>query len=364
MEDKNKKLTESYSTWGSKILQHADVLNSIQNEKFFKPITVQLAPVEACDSDCPFCSVAGRPLKNRMSFDQINQVLNDFRTLGAKSVEITGGGNPMLWRHKGKNINDIIDVAYRLGYEIGIITNSNDFRFLNPDSYKKIKWVRVSLIKLDEGKKPEDYNFREFPQEKLGFSYIIYEGSEHPDPLSRTGKAYSGTTVETVKGMIRIVEMHPKAKFVRIAGNCLIKGNNESIKDQFKDVVSMVNSQENFFLKDIGTNDSPFKEGCYVGAIRPYVASCPDGEGYYVYACTSHVLQKRNYDKKYALCEIKDIMKTWYEFSENYKKYGYPYQIKENCGKQWDQTCTFCYYYNNNKILHTVSQELPDKNFA
>lgn len=45
-------LTQKYSTWGDKLLQHADVLNSIQNDGVFKPITIQLAPTEGCDSDC------------------------------------------------------------------------------------------------------------------------------------------------------------------------------------------------------------------------------------------------------------------------------------------------------------------------
>ena len=86
MAKKNKKLsheelTQSYSTWGDKLLQHTDVLNSIQNDKVFKPINIQLAPLEACDSDCPFCSVAGRPLKSYIPFKDIKQILTDFKTL-------------------------------------------------------------------------------------------------------------------------------------------------------------------------------------------------------------------------------------------------------------------------------------------
>ena len=106
MSDENKKdlsheeLTQVYSTWGDKLLQHTDVLDSIQSKKKFKPITIQLAPLEACDSDCPFCSVAGRPLKSYIPFKDIKQILTDFKTLGAKSVEITGGGNPMLYRDR------------------------------------------------------------------------------------------------------------------------------------------------------------------------------------------------------------------------------------------------------------------------
>lgn len=367
----HEELTQAYSTWGDKLLQHTDVLNSIQNEKKFKPITIQLAPVEMCDSDCPFCSVAGRPLKSYIPFKKIEKILTDFRDLGAKSVEITGGGNPMLYRDKEtkKNINDIIRVAYRLGLDIGIITNTHKFRRLEPDVHSMINWIRVSLIKLDEGINPEDYDFGGFPYEKLGFSYIIYDGQKDkdgnyiPDELSRTKRIYKGTTKETIEKMAKLIKLHPDAKFVRIAGNCLIKGNNASVRDRFKDVVKSVDENNKFFIKDIGYDDNPYNGGCYVGLIRPYIAPNPHGGDYQVYACTSYVLNKRTYDLDWSLGGVDDIKQIWNNANENYRKHGYPYEIKNNKGKNWNDTCKYCFYKFNNKLLHTVANEMPDKNF-
>jgi hypothetical protein len=363
---KHEELTQKYSTWGDKLLQHADVLHSIQHHKEFKPITIQLAPTEVCDSDCPFCSVAGRPLKSSMKFDKLEQCLRDFRTLGAKSVEITGGGNPLLYRDKeaGKNINDVIRLAADLGYDIGIITNSHNLKQLDPVLFDKISWIRVSLIQLDEGKNPEDYNFCGFPESKLGLSYIIYETGGVVDALSRTKRAYQGTTAETIHRIARVVELNPGVKFVRIAGNCLIKGNNANVRSEYKEIIDAIDTHQKFFIKDIGYDDSPFDDGCYVGLIRPYVAAHPQGNGeYYVYICTSHVLNTRVYDLDYALCEVRDILKTWAECNERYKMFGYPYEIKCNGGSDWCSSCNFCYYKFNNKLLHTVAQEMPDKNF-
>ena len=79
MENKHEELTQKYSTWGDKLLQHADVLHSIQKDKIFKPITVQLSPTETCSSGCPFCSVAERPLKSYLPMKKIKKVLNDFK---------------------------------------------------------------------------------------------------------------------------------------------------------------------------------------------------------------------------------------------------------------------------------------------
>jgi hypothetical protein len=82
-----------------------------------------------------------------------------------------------------------------------------------------------------------------------------------------------------------------------------------------------------------------------------------------VYACTSHVLNKQNYDLDYALCDIDNIIPTWEKMNHNYAELGYPYEIKSNCGKDWVDSCKYCYYKFNNKLLHTVAQEMPDKNF-
>jgi hypothetical protein len=359
--------TQQYSTWGDKLLQHTDVLYSIQKEQIFKPITVQLAPCEMCDSDCPFCSVAARPLKSFMPFIQIEKCLRDFVILGAKSIEITGGGNPLLYRDKKakKDINDIIDLAYSMGLKIGIITNTEKLgRHLKEEVYHKIDWIRISLIKLDEGKNPEDYDFCGFPENKMGFSYIIYDGTNGiPDELSRTNKPYSGTSKESIQKMANLVELHPEIKFVRIAGNCLIKGKNQVIKDQYTEIISAIDKYDKFFIKDIGEDDVPFNSGCYVGAIRPYIAPHPSGGEYQVYVCTSHVLEHRIYDLDYSLGSVENILDIWESMSQKYREEGYPYEIRNNSGDNWCNSCPHCFYKFNNKLLHTVSQEMPDKDF-
>jgi len=374
-DDDNFELTQSYSTWGDKLLQHTDVLNSIQNEKTFKPITVQLAPVESCDSDCPFCSVADRPIKSYMKFKDIKKVLDDFKSLGAKSLELTGGGNPMLYRDREtrEDINDIIEYAHSLNYDIGIITNSNNIKKIKKDNHHKINWIRISLIKLDEGKNPKDYFFNDFPYEKLSFSYIIYDGIKNkegeyiPDELSRTKRVYKGTTVKTIERMAELVELHPDIKFVRIAGNCLIKGNNAKVKSKYYDIIKRIDKLNKFFVKDIGYEDYPYKKGCYVGLIRPYIAPDPHGKNdYQVYICTSHVLNKRNYDLNWSLGNINNIKEIWGNANKNYRKTGIPYKLKSDKDKEevdWCKSCKYCYYKNNNKLIHTVCNEMPDKNF-
>lgn len=363
MTDRNLEMTQIYTSFGgSKLLQHADVLDSIQNKQKFKPVMVELCPTEVCDSDCPFCSVAGRPIKSFMPFSDIKTVLEDFRTLGAKSLEITGGGNPMLYRDRncGADINDIVECAYNLGYKTGIITNSHNLKRLKPEVHDMVHWLRVSLIQLDEGKNPEDYDFNGFPVDRIAFSYITYDTGGVMDPLSRTKKAYPGTTVESIRRVAKLVELHPLIKFVRIYGNCLIKGGHPHYKSQYQDIVNEVDKFDKFFIKEIGMDDNPFDDACYIGMLRPYIAPDPIGGNYQVYTCNSFVLNKRTYDLDYSLCNVHNIIPTWNEMNKRYQEKGYPYEVKGNKGRGWLDTCKYCYYQFSNRLLHGVAQKQED----
>jgi hypothetical protein len=362
--------TQKFSTWGDKLLQHTDVLYAIQYEDKFKPINIQLALCEICDSDCPFCSVAARPLKSYIPWNKLVKLLQDFRTLGAKSIEITGGGNPLLYRDKEakKDINDVIIAAYDLGFDIGIITNSEKIdRHINSNVYDMINWLRISLIKLDEGKNPEDYSFGNFPREKLGFSYIIYDSTNGvPDELSRTNKPYEGTTVQTIEKIARLVELHPEVKFCRVAGNALINNYQVTIQQKWRNILESLDKHSKFFIKDVWDATKAFEDGCYMGLIRPYIAPHPDSGDYQVYICTSHVLEARTYKLEFSLGSIDNVIEIWNNCNLNYAKLGYPYEVRENKGGCWTKACGTCLYYNNNRLLHTVAQQMDinDRNFA
>ena len=368
MSNQHEDLTQKFSTWGDKLLQHADRLNEIQNQRQIRPITVQLALTEVCDSDCPFCSVAGRPIKSRMPWATVVQVLDDFSDLGAKAVELTGGGNPMLYSDSGKDINDVIMYARSCGLDVGLITNSHNLKRLHRHVHPSLTWVRISLIQLDEGREPEDFDFNGFPEDRLGFSYIIYENPTWPEPtpdsMSRTGRAYEGTTQETIRRIARLVELHPQVKFVRLAGDCLVQGDNKRVASKWKPVVDEIDRWGKFFLKDIQDQDVPYDAACYVGLLRPYVSAHPDGGDYQVDICSSYVLNKRTYDLDYSLCSTRDIINTWRWLNRRFKNDGYPYQVKGNGGHGWCATCHHCFYQNNNRLIHTVATELPDRNFA
>ena len=74
-------------------------------------------------------------------------------------------------------------------------------------------------------------------------------------------------------------------------------------------------------------------------------------------------MNTRTYDLNHSLCSVDKILPTWEILNKNYKEKGYPYEVNNNKGKEWCNSCKYCYYKFNNKLLHTVSHSMPDKNF-
>lgn len=99
--------------------------------------------------------------------------------------------------------------------------------------------------------------------------------------------------------------------------------------------------------------------------IRPYIAPQPSGEGsYQAYICNSHVLfSGQRYNMDFSLCNVEDVVESYARLNENYRKHGYPYEVRGNGGKNWRSTCKLCFYQPNNELLHSVVSEIPDKNF-
>lgn len=332
--------TQEFSTVGDKMLQHCEVLDSIQNKKKWKPITFQLVPTAVCDFNCHFCSVKNRDKTLSLDFKDIKKALKDFRSLGAKALEITGGGNPLLY----PQINEVIDLGYKLGYDIGIISNSiTPSKYLTKESVDKLTWYRASLSvfhNYTKGysvyKRYQFYNFDIIPKGKLSFSYIINKD----------------TTEEILKEIYELVKSRPDAKFVRIAPNCLEPETIKSFKEKWSPLIEKIDKTGKFFFKEIGQHYTAYPDFCAVGMIRPYV--CEDG---YVYACSSFLLRHRKLEPQFRIGHITDIKGMYKRANELYRKTGKPYNVPI-------ETCFHCLLPGNNKLLHTVCRSMNDKNFA
>lgn len=84
-----------YTSTQNKLLHNLDRLKEMQ-KGYFRPISIQLAPTNKCNLNCVMCSVADRNKSEELSLEQSIQVLTDFKTLGAKTVEFSLKGDEII----------------------------------------------------------------------------------------------------------------------------------------------------------------------------------------------------------------------------------------------------------------------------
>jgi len=324
--------TQNYATFGDKLLQHLDVLKDIQEKGIWRPVMFQLSPTGACEFNCEMCSVKYRDKTKLLPFDQIEKAMRDFKDLGAKAVEITGGGNPLLY----PKINEVIDLAHKLGFDIGLISNSPvPSRFLKKESVDKLTWYRASLSGLDLFENIE-YDFSIIPKGILGFSYILN----------------NKTTEGTIKKVADLVDQRPDVKFVRIAPDCLDRPLIKTFKKKWGGIIDKINESGKFFLKEMSDKFLAYPDFCGIGLIRPYCTE--DGN---IYVCNSYLLRKRKYEDEWIIGHITDVKGMYKRANKMFKETRKPYKVNI-------AGCYHCLFSNNNKILHTIIKDIKDKNFA
>ena len=129
----------------NKILHHPDKLSEwYYSGDTSSPITVKVDLTNVCNHTCPGCIdhdlIADN--NNSLSFELICSLLDEFRDLGIKAVNYTGGGEPTT--HKA--FADIIRETHKRGIEIGLICNGTMFHKLPMEELLSMfTWIRVSL---------------------------------------------------------------------------------------------------------------------------------------------------------------------------------------------------------------------------
>jgi len=130
-----------------KFVHMLDELKKVKQGKIVSPVNLQIDPTNYCNNNCRWCYyTTHKHLKEFSKTDQIDtdlaiSIIRQFADLGGKSVEFTGGGEPLL--HKG--FKEMSQAARESGLERALVTNG---RLLSPkivDEVKDYSWVRVSV---------------------------------------------------------------------------------------------------------------------------------------------------------------------------------------------------------------------------
>lgn len=151
----------------NKVIYHPDILAKLKGGEKIYPTRIQLMPCNLCNHNCSFCNYRLENNVNTELFDQVSQLplpilertLADFKDMGGKAIEITGGGEPLLYRHS-KDMFKIIN-EHELEYALitnGVLITEKLAELMAPN----MTWARISI---DAGN-PETYSkIRRAPKE-------------------------------------------------------------------------------------------------------------------------------------------------------------------------------------------------------
>lgn len=362
-----KTLSQSFTSTGSKFWHHPEALEGLRNGKP-RVVVSHLMLTDLCNHTCAFCSVQTRH-GDHLIPESIIRYVETLLPFGLKSVILSGGGNPILYKHRSKDygdrdwdFNDVVDFLHGKGLEIGLITNGmpmdeyggsarKSWKTVRPSTLDKLTWVRISMSGLDH-KENEVYVPDIDPSKTtLGFSYVahdIYEVPEEPnhgkvstpeDLAEHGGNARSVRTFESRRAELRsqIADMvhrhHPR--YVRLLPNCLEVSKIEGRCRDLQEIADAIDPSVVF----VQYKPPEAPPACWLGYLHPVLNS--DG---YVYPCDSCVLNKaagHKFAEPWRICH-------WSEIGEIYS------QPARSLIKDPSKQCPGCVFTRSNQLLHGI----------
>jgi len=305
-----------------KLYKHLDRLQKLQSG-IVSPILIHMSPTNKCQMHCFHCCFKNRKDKTLdMPFGSLKEGMSQFHELGARAVELTGGGEPSLYSH----INETIEfLKLDLGMHMGINTNALESQRVKHWEY--FDWIRVSFNTLD-------------------FYDTINIG-----PIRQSGAYISGcyiwndlTTIEVFEKIVRFADEH---KIVcRIAPDCIRPL--EEIDELVEKVRGIVERYESdyIFLSDFNIDTYRHNTKCYLHLIKPFFYT--DG---YIYPCPStELVQEHNFqvNPDYRVCRYDEVLKFY----------------TTNALDIPERTCSYCKYAKQQIVLEEVLTKTTFNEFA
>lgn len=142
-----------------KLIHHPEALEALRARRHQAPTLVHFMPALACNQHCRFCSYGHRTKddgpeqhgwKNMalmsdafMGADKMRECVADWRAMGVKAVELTGGGEPLIWPH----VDEFLSLAADWGVDLGLVTNGTALTEHRAARFGATnwQWARVSI---------------------------------------------------------------------------------------------------------------------------------------------------------------------------------------------------------------------------
>jgi MoaA/NifB/PqqE/SkfB family radical SAM enzyme len=294
-----------FTSTGIKLLHHPNVIQKLQIAKLATPVSVQIAPTSRCNLKCSFCSNVNRNRHEDLSDKRVRKIIEDCYSLGTKTVEWTGGGDPTQYEW----INDVVWYASSFNcFKQGMISNGIAVKDnIEQRILDRLTWLRISMNCLDY---VDSVDLPEF-KGTLGFSYVM-----------------NSNTTQEVIGRLHELVLKYSPKYVRIVPNCQVSDEEQELNNILYSKTIAEWGEPYFYQAKVFQKP----KNCYWGYFKPFFLH--DG---YVYRCSSVVLNDnadRHFHSRFRWCRIEE--------------WAYMYQKIEPFNPEWCDHCVFC---NQNNIV-------------
>jgi len=354
-------LKDSFTSTGQKFFAHQEAMKSLQNGKGM-PITCHVIPTDTCQHTCAMCSVATRE-GNILAMREIEGFLDQLVPLGLKSVIISGGGNPILYRCKEtkSDFNDLVDMIHGKGLELGLISNGapmkeypdgrTSWKMVRPETLDKFTWIRISMSGLDHDERTVYVPDIDPNKTTLGFSYV-YHDIYHEKNETHHGKvATPEEVIEPGQKIEMAIDRIPwlteqfkhyvgkhSPTYLRLLPNC----NQPALIDERCELLRSVANEVDPTVAFVQYKKPKAPHACYLGYIHPVLNS--DG---FIFPCDSTVLaaaainrHNHKFDTPWRVCH-------WTEIGEYFSR-----PVKSMVDSQ--RLCAGCVFNISNAILERV----------
>lgn len=269
-----------------KLLRNRRLIDHVLTAGKIPPIHPQFIPTNRCNMACPFCSCADEDKELEMSWEQAERAVANLAFLGAAAVTITGGGEPLLYPHIGRLVDEF--AIYQIS--VGLVSNG---LMLNPDLswLSQLRWCRIS--------NGDHRTMSDIYARRLAETVVAHPGVDWAFSHVVSNKP-------NLAEIERVVEFANEHRFTHV----------RLVSDLTDVRVSHMDAVRNW-LEGVGVDLSrvifqdraQYTKGtpCYIGFLKPVIAA--DGQ---VYACcgAQYALDEseRRFPEKLSLGSVDDLV--------------------------------------------------------
>lgn len=291
---------------------------------YIPPVHPSISPTNKCNQDCPFCSYSARDRELELSFEHFSSIVHTLEILGAKAIDITGGGEPLMH----PEISKMIELLISQKLKMSLTTNGKKLKDIG--SYIKFfSWIRISTSDYTSPKYL-DATISRFIEENSHVNWdISYVATRNPN-------------YKTFVELVKLANYHRMSHF-RVVNDLLDLPFLPPI-DAFKKVLcdNHVNDELVIYQDRLAYEHGMRK--CLVSLIRPNI----DAKGDVFPCCGTQyatTIPARDFAPTFNMgCDYNSIWKFQRCFDGSF--------------------CTTCYYGMYNRVLNALQMDVDDVEFT